>query len=340
MSVISIAMATYNGARFLKEQLDSLRLQTRPADEVIICDDCSTDDTAALVRGYIEEYGLAEKGWSFSVNESNKGWIRNFLDTLAKTRGDIIFFSDQDDIWLSDKIEAMTAVMEAKEQVLLLKGERIIIGADGEELYPENRPLVYIQTIIEKIPMNKRWTFTLCAGCMIALRREVAVWMLDISERLYDSKAVLRAHDWQAASIAVLLDGAYEIKRPVIYYRIHGNNATAVLEKGKGMLSQRIVGIETDIVWAEAVLSYFSPLSNWQRQLIQKIIRFYHKRKRFLESGNPFLFLWLLCNYAYYPSFTILAGDFVYAYGLSRFAGKVYSRFRRFRQSQKKENRT
>ena len=73
----TIVLSTYNGEKFITEQLDSLRLQTRPADEVLISDDCSTDSTPQIVKDYIQKYKLS--GWHFEQNEKNSGWKKNTL---------------------------------------------------------------------------------------------------------------------------------------------------------------------------------------------------------------------------------------------------------------------
>ena len=107
--MISLIMSTYNGAEYIVEQLDSIRLQSRTADEVIICDDCSTDNTVAILQDYVSYYSLS--AWKIKRNNENKGWKRNFRELLQEAQGEIIFPCDQDDIWQLDKIERMTAIL-------------------------------------------------------------------------------------------------------------------------------------------------------------------------------------------------------------------------------------
>lgn len=94
---VSVVMTTYNGQKYLREQMDSLREQTMPIDEVIIMDDCSTDHTPDLVSAYIKEYDL--KGWNLVQNEQNQGWKKNFKSGFDLATGNYIFPCDQDDIW-------------------------------------------------------------------------------------------------------------------------------------------------------------------------------------------------------------------------------------------------
>src|SRR3954454_9678676 len=96
---VSVALASYNGARFIDEQLASLAAQTRPPDELVVCDDGSTDDTL----DHVERFAATAP---FEVrivrNAENLGFSGNFQRVLALVRGDIVFICDQDDIWYPD----------------------------------------------------------------------------------------------------------------------------------------------------------------------------------------------------------------------------------------------
>ncbi len=107
----SVVMCTYNGELYIKEQMESLRLQTSPADEILFFDDCSSDNTVGVVLNYIQKFNLSER-WRLEVNESNKGFRMNFLDGIMKATGDILYYCDQDDIWDLRKIEKMNATFE------------------------------------------------------------------------------------------------------------------------------------------------------------------------------------------------------------------------------------
>ena len=109
---ISVAMATYNGAQYIEEQLESIRIQTMPVDEVRICDDGSSDDTVEVICHYIREHGL-ESSWSVEVNRENLGYASNFMKAVGLTNGDYVFFCDQDDIWIADRAERMIGLMNA-----------------------------------------------------------------------------------------------------------------------------------------------------------------------------------------------------------------------------------
>ena len=112
-------MSSYNGLENIEEQLDSLRKQTRTPDEVLVCDDCSTDGTPELVSEYIKRHSLEDK-WKVVINRENKGWRRNFMDGIRQSSGELVFTCDQDDIWRKDKLEIMEKIMTDHPAINLL----------------------------------------------------------------------------------------------------------------------------------------------------------------------------------------------------------------------------
>lgn len=109
--MISIAIATYNGAKYLREQLDSIYAQSMLPDEIIVCDDCSTDDTITILDEYKKNYGL-----KFCVNNENLGFVKNFEKAISLCSGEYIALSDQDDFWFPFKIETLFNEMIAVEK--------------------------------------------------------------------------------------------------------------------------------------------------------------------------------------------------------------------------------
>lgn len=101
--LVSIAMCTYNGAKYLVQQLDSLLAQTYPAIEIVITDDASSDGTGVI----LQQYAAQHSNIRFVVNEKNIGYNKNFEKAIGLCRGDFIAISDQDDIWEPAKIEIM-----------------------------------------------------------------------------------------------------------------------------------------------------------------------------------------------------------------------------------------
>jgi len=105
-SKISVALCTYNGSQYLQEQLDSIASQTRLPDELIICDDRSSDDSVRIVRNFVNRVPFAVH---LTVNKGNLGSTKNFEKAIGLCSGDIIALSDQDDVWKPDKLLRMEA---------------------------------------------------------------------------------------------------------------------------------------------------------------------------------------------------------------------------------------
>lgn len=110
---ISIALCTYNGEKYLREQLDCFANQTRLPDEVVISDDGSTDRTMEILEGWASEVSFPVK---IRRNEKNLGYARNFQETILRCTGDIVFPSDQDDWWFPEKLEKMEEVFLEKPE--------------------------------------------------------------------------------------------------------------------------------------------------------------------------------------------------------------------------------
>ncbi len=101
--MISIALATYNGSKFLREQLDSILSQSMTDFEVIVCDDCSTDDTVKILY----EYAAKDTRFNIHEHETNLGFKKNFEHILSLCKGEFIAFCDQNDIWEPNHIHTL-----------------------------------------------------------------------------------------------------------------------------------------------------------------------------------------------------------------------------------------
>jgi glycosyltransferase involved in cell wall biosynthesis len=214
---LSIALGTYNGAAYLKEQLESFAAQTRTPDELVISDDQSTDDTLRVMEEFA---ATARFPVRLSVNESNLGTPKNFEKAISLCRGDVILLSDQDDVWHRDKLESVERIFEAKPQLSLVFSNADLVD---ETLKP------FAETLFERLGFNRRkqrlvksgraldlqLRENLVCGCTLAFRANLKELVLPISG---DGPLV---HDgW----IVLLIAAAGEIdfiNRPLLKYRQH-----------------------------------------------------------------------------------------------------------------------
>lgn len=133
---VAVVVATYNGAKYLRPQLDSILSQTYPVNEIIIQDDGSTDGTLDILRQYVEKDNRVH----LFKNEGKHGINNNFYSAIRKSSSDFIAISDQDDIWLPDKIEKEIEAFKSGKGVLC-GGRSVHFSEDGAfSVYDSRRP--------------------------------------------------------------------------------------------------------------------------------------------------------------------------------------------------------
>ena len=125
-------MCTYNGQKYIVQQLESIKEQTVPVDEIIICDDCSTDQTVLIIKEYINNFSIPIRLY---VNHRNLGYTHNFEKAISLCCGDIIFLSDQDDIWLPHKVETICNYFKCHPTIDFVFTNGILINAFGVNTY-------------------------------------------------------------------------------------------------------------------------------------------------------------------------------------------------------------
>lgn len=219
---VSIAMAAYNGEKYIIRQLESILKQTRLPDELIITDDNSSDNTVKVIDEYMENHvqQLGSMKYRVEVHSVNKGYVDNFRYTMGCCSGDVIFTCDQDDIWEKDKIEKLCKLFEEHEDAQLIASGLRFIDSDDKIIDREYRPYnkekcngqlcrIKLQEILEK---------NCFPGCTMAVRKKM------IDEYLKIADANDMPHDWTMAIMACAEDGLYWYDEILINYRIHEDN--------------------------------------------------------------------------------------------------------------------
>lgn len=225
MSKISVAMTTYNGEKYIIPQLYSVLNQSVKPDEVIICDDCSTDSTVSLINEFINENKLTN--FRLISNENNLGYIKNFRKAISLTSGDIIFLCDQDDIWQEDKIKIMAELMENNKEIKALASAYKLIDAEGNEIKGDSEKFYDPKgsSLLSKVNYGKSLYYNIAQGCAEAVSS-------DIAKAYCQSTAAILPHDWALNLLAYEKRGLYFINRELLLYRLHGNNTTGISDKG------------------------------------------------------------------------------------------------------------
>ena len=213
----SILLSTYNGEKYIREQLDSIKNQIVPADEVLIIDDASSDNTVEIIKSYIAENNLPT--WCLRVNKTNVGWRKNFFDGFKLCKGEYIFPCDQDDIWDSKKLKEMISIMQKRQQIDLLACEYIPFYEYGENVIHKKKKYKYDGKLYLK-EFGPRWIYVNYPGCTYCLRKA-------FFERIQTTWDAEYAHDAQLFRRA-LLEGRFAvINMPLIKFRRHPQSATS-----------------------------------------------------------------------------------------------------------------
>lgn len=218
----SVIIATYNGARFIEEQLNSILAQTQLPDEVVISDDGSTDGTVDIVRQYIKDHELGSS-WRLYINETNKGYAKNFLDGALLASGDIVFFCDQDDIWAQDRIERMSGIMSAQNDLNLLctNLEPFIYESDTRKWSEKDLKVMTNDGGVER-PVFDAANFHLKrSGCTMCVRRA----FIDAIMPYWTDRW---AHDDFVWKMATASDSCAIYQYCSMKRRMHANNATVI----------------------------------------------------------------------------------------------------------------
>ncbi len=215
----SVIVCTYNGADTIIEQLESIRKQTRCVDEVIICDDKSTDNTSDLVEEYINRENLLN--WNIFVNEKNLGYASNFFYATCRASGDYIFFCDQDDIWVDDRVDRITEQMDKHPDILVLGSEFEPFTVSENALSVPSWELATFKNdcSLEQLKFNPQNIFIGCQGCTMCVRK--SFWD-EIRPYWFEGWA----HDEFVWKLALVKDGLYFFHYSSLNRRVHSGNVS------------------------------------------------------------------------------------------------------------------
>jgi len=217
--LISVCIATYNGEKYIKDQLDSILVQLKADDEVIISDDSSTDKTIEIIKS------LNDKRIVLYANQKFKSPIFNFENSLSYARGDYIFLSDQDDIWVANKVQVMKSFLVDFDLVL---SNTDIIDANGNILKKSFYKMNGSQKGLLKNMVKNSYL-----GCTMAFNQKILQKSLPFPKDI-------AMHDWWIGLIAEIYGETYFIDEKLIHYRRHGSNASPAGEKSHYTLSKKI----------------------------------------------------------------------------------------------------
>lgn len=213
--LISVAMTTYNGDRYLREQLDSLYNQTRVPDEIVVVDDNSKDKTQEI----LEEYHR-EKGLKCIFNKEGVGVNRNFYKAICACKGKYVAICDQDDVWMPNKVEILLKKIQEIECGKPACVSSQIVNVD------ENLNILTSTKKMDNDSYSLKsnvYGIGLCQGCTMIVNRLLVESFVDfpVAHFLYDAYIGL---------LATCIGNKYNLAEPLMYYRRHRNNVIGKIE--------------------------------------------------------------------------------------------------------------
>jgi glycosyltransferase involved in cell wall biosynthesis len=211
---ISIAMTTFNGARYLGEQLNSLASQTVTPLELVVCDDTSSDETVTILHSFAAQAPFPVK---ILQNADRLGFQQNFMKAASLCKGSLIAFCDQDDIWNENKLEVVNQYF-AQSDNLLVTHDYSMFFENGRKSIPSYFGNLARSGLLLAVSIS---------GCSQVIRRE----LIDLVG--WPSPQSTWSHDTWVCFTALLLEKRGYIDQSLIQYRMHANNTSGCLVGGE-----------------------------------------------------------------------------------------------------------
>jgi len=226
--LISVAMCTYNGAKFVTKQLESIQNQTLLPDELVVCDDGSTDNTLLLIQQFAQQAPFPVRIFK---NEQQLGVTKNFEKALTTCQGDLLFLADQDDCWLPEKVAHLSQVLRDNPTTNVVFSDAVLVDE-----YSQPLPQRFWEVVRFGPTQQRQWAQgksievllvgNRVAGCTMAVRRSFVEAILpfptDIPEFLHDT--------WMAFVSSVVNQIRF-VPKTLIQYRQHGSQQVGTKPK-------------------------------------------------------------------------------------------------------------
>ena len=213
---IDILLPTYNGEKYLKEQIDSILNQTYKNIRLIISDDCSKDSTPKI----LEEYRGKDERIELYLQKENIGVVKGIEFLLKKVKSNYYMLADQDDVWLPMKVEKSIETLK-KENADLVFGDLEVVDQDLKTMYPSFGDFMLLNRKINKYINSYKvnYLYNCVTGCTVLSKKEFIEKILPIPT---ESKYLIHDH-WIGLIVALNGKLAY-MPEKYIKYRQHGNN--------------------------------------------------------------------------------------------------------------------
>lgn len=289
---VVICMSTYNGEKYLDQQLDSFIAQHYQNWQLIIHDDGSTDGTKAIIRKYMEQ----DRRIRLIQNDGHLGIKKAFLTLLSQEEGEFYAFSDQDDVWHADKLDILVQRMQREDPLVptLIYSRYDEIDGAGNPLPASTRNAIYSTKLKDFLLINT------ATGCTCLLNHSLRDELIRSTHKLNYSS--IHMHDWWAALVSSALGQVIFVDQELVSYRQHGNNVLGAPDRANFVkrLGRFLQFRESRIVSSgsrqarELLRLYGSELGSEQTALIQGVAALFQgwaplKKRRFLKDNGLFI---------------------------------------------------
>jgi len=261
-ALVSIALCTYNGEAYLREQLDSIVDQSYPAIELIAVDDCSSDNTLKILEEYAAKYPYIQ----VFVNPQNLGYIRNFEKALQLCNGNFIALSDQDDIWDLKKIEKQ---VKAIGNHLMIYHDSEFVDQNGQSLH---RKMSDIMNLYRGDQPEAFLFFNCISGHSVLMKKELRDELLPFPNAYF--------HDWWMGYVATNLGSIDCLNECLVKYRQHQKADTNILKRKRDNTLRNplsaVMKYERKMLWIKSCVDY---PKNKNPEFIQNLYAEFKKNK-------------------------------------------------------------
>mgnify|MGYP003370017248 FL=1 len=204
---ISVAMASYNGEKYIKKQIETILENLNYSDELVISDDGSSDMTIEIIKSF-------EDNRIKLLNGPKKGLKKNFENAIKNSSGDIIFLADQDDIWMKNKVNKVVKCFNSNDYILI-QHDAIVVDDNNSVMFESFAEHRKVKTGIVKNLIKNSYH-----GCCIAFRKELKKEILPIPNNIY-------LHDEWIGLVAELNGKTYFLNEKLMEYRRHSQNTSS-----------------------------------------------------------------------------------------------------------------
>lgn len=286
---VSVAMATFNGEQYVREQTESILNQTHTNLQIIICDDGSTDSTPRI----LETYAKKDPRVHVFFNDTNLGLVKNFEKALSLCTGEYIALADQDDVWENNKIASLLANIKAS---LLIHSDATLI--DGHGIIINNSYTRYSKKNLEK-NIYSYFIENNVTGCTALISQKLLTYALPFPNNIL-------VHDWWLALCAYKHGTITYLDQPLIRYRQHESNQIGASDSTKiHSFAQRKKAYKKTSLFLKTLLNvpFFSAEEKtFVAQLVQyyedfftqgfrfRSLFFHLKYFRYFNESKPFLY--------------------------------------------------